>query len=196
MLPKVIIDPMYLSDHHPISISLEFADVPTRPLTLRLYPSLLKDHTIVPEVNRLFLQYFCKNNSPDISPMMSREAHKCIIWGELIAISTKCRWEQQSYIKKLTARIHTLEKAHKYTQAAFSLPELIQARTDLLEKLAKKTKLNYILSQKIFSEYGNKSGKLLARALWSKKAATTVHSLTDSTGSKIVANKEIANLFV
>lgn len=89
-----------------------------------------------------------------------------------------------------------LERGHKSTQAASSLHDLVQARVDLLEELDKKTKRNYILTQKIFYEYENKSGKFLARALRSKNVSMTAHSLTDSAGRKIVFNNEIEGQFV
>lgn len=86
MLTTSTIDPMYLSDHHPISMSIEFSDIPTQSSIWRLDPSLLTDSTIAPEVNRILLR---ENNSPDISPMLRWEAHNCTIRGELIVISAK-----------------------------------------------------------------------------------------------------------
>lgn len=93
--------------------------------------------------------------------MRKWKAHKCTIQGELIAR----RREKQAYITKLTKHIHKLESAHKLTQATSSLQELLQDRAELVEELNKKTKCNYILSQKMFYEYGNKAGRLLARDL-------------------------------
>lgn len=46
MLYTVSIDPMFLSDHHPISLTLSFPEVPTRPTSWRLDPSLLTDASV------------------------------------------------------------------------------------------------------------------------------------------------------
>lgn len=86
----------------------------------------------------------------------------------------KRKRERQANIKKLTTRIHILERAHKSTLATSSLNKLIQARTELLEELGKRTKQNYMLTRKNFYEFGNKSGKMLANALQNKKASTTI----------------------
>lgn len=129
--------------------------------------------------------------------MMCCEAHKCTIRGYLIAISIKRKREKQCHINKLITHIHTLERAHKSTQAATSLHELVQTRKDLLNKLDKKSQRNYILNQKHFSyEHGKKVGKLLANALRTKRSYNTIHSLKDSMGCKIVTNEDIVNKFV
>lgn len=161
---------MFLSDHHPISMTLEFADTPNHSLFWRLDPALVSDPAIVSTIHQHLQHYFTENNSPKISPLTKWEAQKCVIHGELVAQAVRCRWERQARIDSLITRIHMLELAHKMSQATFSLQELQQIRADLLEELNKKIKRNYVLSQKIFYEYANKSGKLLARALLSKKA--------------------------
>lgn len=71
-----------------------------------------------------------------------------------------------------------------------------RARAGLLDELGKKVNWNFILAQKFFYKFGNKSGKLLARALWAKKAATTIHSITDPYGRKLSTNLNIANQFL
>lgn len=196
MLTTTTIDPMYLSDHHPISMTLAFSHTQPRHHIWRLDPSLLTDTATMTAIQQRLLLYFKENDSPEISPMMRWEAHKSTIRGELIALSAKRRKDRQTHINTLTSRIQALEAAHKSSMAATSLPELLQARSELLEALNKQTKRNYILSQKIFYEYGNKSGKILARALHAKKAKTTIHSITDPTGNRLVSNDQIAGQFV
>lgn len=126
---------MYLSDDHPISITLEFTDTNTRFSFWHLDPSLLTDPAILSLIHQELRHYFTENYTPEISPMTRREAHKCVIWGELIAQVAKRRQERQACIDNLITRIHTLEQAHKMSQAALSLRELQQTRTDLLEEL-------------------------------------------------------------
>lgn len=91
MLIKATIDPMFLLDHHPISMTLEFTDAPPRSLIWRLDPSLLTDTTITTDIHKRLSLYFQENDSPGVSPMMRWEAHKSTIRGELIAISAKRR---------------------------------------------------------------------------------------------------------
>lgn len=138
LLTAATIDSMYLSDHHPISMSIEFADIPPRSSIWCLDPSLLTDNVIALEINKRLSLYCRENSSPDISQMVRCEAHKRTIRGELIALSAKRRRERQAHITKLTSHIHKLERTHKTTQASSSLPDLIQARTERLEILDKK----------------------------------------------------------
>lgn len=196
MLKHTSIEPMYISDHHPITMSLEFPSKHTRSQIWRLDPSLLTDISIVSTIHDNLKLYFQDNDSLDISPMIKWEAHKCTIRGKLIAIASKRRRERQAHISILSKRIQNLEKIHKKTRALSTLEELTQVRTELKEVLHKQIKRNYILSQKIFYEHGNKSGKILARALRAKKSSTTIHSINDSSGSKVTSNKQIADQFV
>lgn len=66
----------------------------------------------------------------------------------------------------------------------------------MLELMGKQTRRKYILSQTNFYDYGNKASKLLARALQAKKATTTIHSLSDTSGRKVNSTPDIAKQFV
>lgn len=196
MLKHTSIEPMYISDHHPITMSLEFPSKHTRSQIWRLDPSLLTDISIVSTIHENLKLYFQDNDSLEISPMIKWEAHKCTIRGKLIAIASKRRRERQAHISILSKRIQNLEKIHKKTRALSTLEELTQVRTELKEVLHKQIKRKYILSQKIFYEHGNKSSKILARALRAKRSSTTLHSINDPSGSKVTSNTLIADQFV
>lgn len=113
-----------------------------------------------------------------------------------MAIAAKKRREKLTHISQLTTSIHELEKAHKRTQSISTLQELSQVRAELVDELNKRTKRNFILSQKMFYEYGNKAGRLLVRVLCVKRATTTIHCIHDLTGKKLTNNDHIADQFV
>lgn len=156
---------MLVLDHQPVTMSMEFPTTQSWSPILRLDPSLLTDTFAVHTIQNRLTQYFTENDSPDISPLIQWEAHKCSIRGEFMAIAAKKRREKQAHILQLTTRIHKLEKVLKRTQVIFTLQELTQVRVELVDVLHKRRKCNYILSQKMFYEYGNKAGRFLARAL-------------------------------
>lgn len=114
--------------------------------------------------------------------------------GELISIAANR--SKLKRIAALSAKIHALKWAHKLSLATKSLADLLKAREELLEELGKTLNHKYILTQKLFYEFGNKSGKLLARALQHKKAATTIHTIKDPGGNIFVSSEDIANQFV
>lgn len=113
MLLKTTIEPIYISEHHPITMSTEFSAAQSRSQFWHLDPSLLTDTQIASTIHNRLTQYLTENDTPDISPMLKWEAHKCTIRGELIAIASKRKHERQNHISNLANHIHELEKAHK-----------------------------------------------------------------------------------
>lgn len=89
-----------------------------------------------------------------------------------------------------------LEQTHKASLGNSSLAELSQAREDLLEALTTTLKRKFALTQKLYYEFGNKAGKLLARALQTKKALHTIHKIINSRGEAVVTNEGISSQFI
>lgn len=83
---------------------------------------------------------------------------------------------------ELFTKLKTLETLHKRMLAQQSYQELIETRKLLQDELGRAIRKNFMLSQKLFYEFENKSGHLLAQALHSKKAKTTVHKFHSPTG--------------
>lgn len=81
---------------------------------------------------------------------------------------------------------NTLTFPENITQKSYL--ELIETRTRLQEELGRKLRKKYTPSQKLFYEFGNKCGHLLAQALRTKKAKNTVHQI-DSPLGKTINNK-------
>lgn len=196
LLHQASIDPMLISDHHPISLTLKLPTTTSRSHTWKLDPSLLNDPSIAAEVESSLKHFFQENNSIDTSPLTNWEAHKCVIRGVLLAAAAKRNRERKKRYSELLNKIHRLEGTHKHTQALSTMEELIQTRKELLDMLDTQIRRNYILSKKTFYEYGNKASKLLARALQATKASTTIHSITDPSGCKLTKIPDIARQFV
>lgn len=76
-----------------------------------------------------------------------------------------------------------LEASHKLNIASTTLQELVQTRLLLLEELNMKTKRQYILRHRIYYEQGNKSGRLLTRAIQNIKSNATIHHIKDNQGN-------------
>lgn len=97
---------------------------------------------------------------------------------------------------ELTARIRPLEQTHKASLAIASLEDLSQAREEFLEALTATVKRKFALSQKLYYEFSNKAGKLLVRALQTKKASHTIHKLINPNGEAVVTDEGISAQFV
>ena len=135
----------------------------------RLNSTILKDPADVLEMQDKLSDYFVRNENDETSSLIQWEAHKCVIRGEFIKKLARLKKERQSRIKSLTDQIHKLEISHKRNIAVSSLEELTKTRALLTEELNLKIKRQYVLRHKIYYEQGNKSGKLLAKAVQRKK---------------------------
>lgn len=113
----------------------------------------------------------------------------------MISLMLKRRKLRSARITELADRVKTLESAHKRSLAADSLEALLSARKDLLGELQVRLKCKFALTNKLYYEFGNKSGKLLANALQKKKAAHTIHSITTPTGEMLHRSDLIAKQF-
>lgn len=106
-----------LLDYHPITITLLFQTRVTSTKIWRLNTSLLMDPGNYVSLSQELGDYFLHNGTPDVSPMMQWEAHKCFIRGQLLAISSRRKREQQELILSLSSKIRVLEAQHKRSLA-------------------------------------------------------------------------------
>lgn len=176
-LAEATIENMVLSDHHPITLTLQFPQKMDSIKTWRLNASTLADPRGLESIRQALINYFCHNDTPEVSPMTQLEAHKCVLQGHLLAIAARKKKEHQALLLSLSKKISQLEAQHKYSQAI---------------QLARRARRGHILSHKVFYEQGNKPGKLLARFTQKSILAHTVHHVTDSAGTIYSKNKDIA----
>lgn len=86
--------------------------------------------------NRLLKTTFA-NDTPDMSPMIQWEAHKCVVRGYLLAIAARKK-EHQMLIRDLSNKITLLESQHKCSLGLKVMTELAETRALLLEELLKR----------------------------------------------------------
>lgn len=92
-------------------------------------------------------------------------------------------------------KIRKLELVHKQSRAPETYLELTQTRKVLLEIFDRRTCRKFTLNQKLFYEQSNKCGRLLARAIQTKRASTNVHTIKDSLGKSSSVTADIASQF-
>lgn len=194
-LHKATIESMILSDHHPITMTLVFPETVTTTKMWRLDASTLADPGDLADLRQGIQDFFLHNDTPDVSPMTQREAHKCVIRGQLLAISVRKKRENQARILELSTKICKLKAQHKRTLAINISQELVETRLLLLGELLKRVRRRNTLSQKLFYEQGNKPGRLLARATQQCKVASTIHHIVDTAGKIHSKNEDIARQF-
>lgn len=129
-----------ISDHAPISITLNLSANPAKPNMWRLNSSLLTDPVLLPKLTSLLKIFFQHNMAPDADPMMVWEADKCSIRGELIKMGTHRKREKEKEIAQLADKIHSLETLHKQSLSIHLALALLDTRKALRQILDAKTK--------------------------------------------------------
>lgn len=135
LLKKATIEPMILSDHNPISITLTFTLSPHAHSIWRLDSSSLTDPELKQRISTRLIHYFQDNSMDEPSPPIIWAAHKCVVRGDFISIAAFRNKQRRAHITALSSKIHTLERAHKLSLATKSLEELLQAREALREEI-------------------------------------------------------------
>lgn len=111
-LTKTTIEPITLSDHHPISITLTLPDKFTFSQIWRLDPTILTNKTHTTELSKCLDNYFSENNTPDTSSVTQWEAHKCVIQGKLISMMARIKRERQTRLMDLFIKLKTRKTQH------------------------------------------------------------------------------------
>lgn len=150
------IENMILLDHHPITLTLLFPQRETSTKIWRLDASLLTDPGDLGTIKQTISDYFRQNDTPDVSPMIQWEAHKCVVRSHILAITARKKKEHQTLIRDLSNKITLLEAQHKCSLALKVATELAETRALLLKELFKRARKWQTLSQKLFYEQSNK----------------------------------------
>lgn len=194
-LSNASIEPMWLSDHHPISLTLTLPKETPFTKIWRLDPSLLTKDQDIQHIKSSIESFFDLNDTPDTSPIAQWEAHKCCIRGTLIAMKTARNKIAQAEMSALISRIQTLETTHKQSRMSQTLQELTESRSALRNLLDSKHRRRLTLSHKLFYEHSNKCGRILARCIRARKTNLAVQCIKDSQGTIFSSTPDIARQF-
>lgn len=179
LVTRASIESMFLSDHHPIMVTVTFPESTHTTKSWRLNPSLVKDPVTLQQIRSRIQLYFTKNPAQDITPITVWEAHKCVIRGELVSLATKAKNTQQEQIKSLIDKIKRLEIFHKQSASKAALQDLTHMRITLLDELGENARRRYILREKVFYEHRNKNVRLLERTIQMAKSLSTINHIRD-----------------
>lgn len=116
-LKSATIEPLLISDHHPITLSLSFPERNLVTKIWRLDPSLLTSEIDTNHIRTSLNNYFRENDNSDTTPLSLWEAHKCVIRGEFLTLQANRKKTQQITLQELTNKIKRLEILHKQSQS-------------------------------------------------------------------------------
>lgn len=194
-LMSATIEPMMFSDHHPVTMVLRFQPPRSGSKIWRYNPATLKDPFTHSKIASDLKTYFKENDMANTSPLMQWEAHKCVVRGKLIALTALHKRRSQQHILELLSDIKRLETSYKLSLNSTTLEELTLTRALLHEVLGLKVQRRFILSQKVFYEFRNKSGRPLARSLCRKAFSLRIHLVKHRKGRPHSISERIATEF-
>lgn len=176
-----------MSDHAMVLMTLTHPGGPKGPFRWHINEALLSDPVQCTVLETTLWEYFTINDTGEISPEMLWAAHKTVIRGKLIQITSQRKKERRAEITKLEGEFQKLTKQHKLNPMATSLAKLDSARMTLNLALTTETEKSLRWSNVQFYVYKDKIGPRLAVRLTPKlrvnsfpKVHTTDGSLTQN----------------
>lgn len=148
------------------------------PRSWRLNDNLLRDGACLADVRRSITDFIAHHSSYTTSLPYKWEALKCVVRGILISHGYRLKKNRTGVISNLLSKIATLEMAYKRSLLESVRVQLTDARQELLRILDQ----NYLCMKvrRGFSEFGDKSGRWLARALHPRNATTHIMQLSST----------------
>ncbi|CAH2223250.1 Hypothetical predicted protein [Pelobates cultripes] len=123
------------SDHSPVSIQFQSPLFKQKERHWRLNETILSDTKCSMLTTQVLTQYFETNTAPEVSPLITWEAHKCVVRGHYINLCTQRKRENTRHILELTKRITELETTHKRELTEEVYLHLTDARRQLSDIL-------------------------------------------------------------
>uniref|UniRef100_A0A8C5LYI8 Reverse transcriptase domain-containing protein n=1 Tax=Leptobrachium leishanense TaxID=445787 RepID=A0A8C5LYI8_9ANUR len=170
------------SDHAPIHITLTSQLYRPASFSWRLNDSFLANDSLIEDGEKVLETYFTENATPDVSDAVIWEAHKCVIRGHYIKKGAELKKKRATQISDLVRQISDTECLHKRDTDPAHLATLTTMRrslSDLMNTLHHRTCLQ---TKAFFHTHGDKSGRLLARMIAKKRAATYIACVRDRKG--------------
>lgn len=187
-------DSIVLSDHAPISLTLNIPGLARCPPRWRLQTKWLQDPQFVKFLGDNIDNYFCAN-SDQTSAATRWEAFKAYIRGVMISYTS---YKSKSHYRELTsfeAQIKALELDLYRNDSPEKHKELLLLRTRYKELSTNKIAANLLWLKQSYYDQGDKAGKLLAWRIKKMQSHRAINSIQLENGDHTVDPVEINSSF-
>ncbi|CAH2273897.1 Hypothetical predicted protein, partial [Pelobates cultripes] len=171
------------SDHSPVSIQIKSPLFQPKEHHWQLNETVLSDTECSTLTTQVLTQNFETNTAPEVSPLITWEAHKCVVRGHYINLCTRHKRENTRHMLELTKWITELKTTHKRELTEDVYLHLTDARRQLRDILSQKLLKVVRRSNRYFYEYSNKCGRLLARTLQQRRRQNHIHKIAQAEGT-------------
>uniref|UniRef100_A0A803JHI8 Reverse transcriptase domain-containing protein n=1 Tax=Xenopus tropicalis TaxID=8364 RepID=A0A803JHI8_XENTR len=194
-LKEASIDNILWSDHAAVQIKLNIPNKTPSTWQWRLNESLLEDLDCRKEIIDTIKDYKQNTQTDGTSHLTKRQALKCVLRGILIKHGTQIKKDRQKKTTQLIREIGKLEIQHQQNLSLDTYRLLTEKRRELKQLSNSATKYAMTRLRQKYYEYGNKTGKLLARALRQKQQDTYIHKVKNEEGIMQLLPNRIAEAF-
>lgn len=148
-----------------MSLSLRGGSGVKGPFQWRLNETLLSNPTHCSILDKALSDYFSENDTGSVSPGCLWAAHKAVMRGRLLQLSSQLKKESRAEVLRLTADFRLLSKAHKHHPTPDNLAKLDSARVKPNLSLTTSTEKHLRWSGARFYYQSDKIGAKLAAKL-------------------------------
>lgn len=168
-----------ISDHAPVSLSLDILHKSSTPRRWRFNNSLLLDPNFSSSFLSFSNEFFSLNLSENINFSVIWDSYKAAARDFIISYTSKKRHASRKLATDLFARIKALEHEYYTSKSRDCLSSLIAAKLKFNKESTDNASLFLLKSSAKFYGGNNKAGKLLANYLKVKKNKFHIESILD-----------------
>ncbi|CAN2391919.1 hypothetical protein PRIEUP_LOCUS1961 [Pristimantis euphronides] len=170
------------SDHEPVLGA--FSRCPSSPTggTWRLNDNLLNDPHCLSDLKDTIASYGVTHAADPTPDPIKWEALKCVLRGILISHGSRLKKDRSAWFVSLLRHLSVLEDSNKRKPLPQLAGDISETRQELLKVIDQKSLQARTGWRGIFFEYGNKSGRLLARTLHPRPPQATIMAINFSKG--------------
>lgn len=190
---KCYYDSIILSDHAPITVSIQINNLSFSAFRFRFQARWLQDLDFVNFMDTKIDQYF-QVNTNQTSASVKWEAFKAYIRGEILSYTrhkTKLYYTQVGNLEK---QIKAIEQQLFNRYDPLKQKEILILKAQYNELTSSKIVKNLMWLKQSYYDQGEKNGKLLAWRIKKIQTDRTINSIIDENGEDIVDSQEINNV--
>lgn len=183
-----------LSDHAPVSLTIQLGKLESSSKRWRFQTYLLKDSAFVTFLEKCIDTYF-ECNKEETSASIRWEAFKAYIRGEVISYTTTQNKKQNQEIMLLEDQIKMLENENSQSSNLETLQKLTIMRAKYDKLTTDKVAKSLMWTKQAFYDQGEKAGKLLAWRIKKQQAERAILSIKTTEDVLVTDPIEINDCF-
>lgn len=171
-------------------LTLSLGTPPCRPCHWQLNNFLLQHLPSKSELESTLKLYFGENDTPDVSLSALWEAHKAVLHGHCIAISSAMK--KNAWAVKLQTE---KERQLQTTPSLLLLKKIVRLCTTLRDLALGRVEKALISLKQLYYDKGNKAHSPLARKMRDRTHITAPHQIQDGSGGVLSHPRDVIRAF-